>query len=54
MTPIFLDTVGILALLEPSDQWHEAASRAAAAPHVAGVAALLVGSNRGAMRPAEV
>jgi predicted nucleic acid-binding protein len=25
---VFLDTVGILALLERSDQWHEAASRA--------------------------
>jgi predicted nucleic acid-binding protein len=28
MTPVFLDTVGILALLEQSDQWHEPASRA--------------------------
>lgn len=28
MTAAFLDTVGILALLERSDQWHEAASRA--------------------------
>lgn len=28
MTPVFLDTVGILALLERSDQWHESASRA--------------------------
>jgi predicted nucleic acid-binding protein len=25
MTPVFLDTVGILALLERSDQWHDAA-----------------------------
>jgi len=23
MNPVFLDTVGILALLERSDQWHE-------------------------------
>ena len=28
MTPIFLDTVGILALLEPSDQWHKSAVKA--------------------------
>lgn len=28
MTPVFLDTVGILALLERSDQWHEAAAAA--------------------------
>jgi predicted nucleic acid-binding protein len=28
MSAVFLDTVRILALLERSDQWHEAASRA--------------------------
>jgi predicted nucleic acid-binding protein len=28
MSPVFLDTVGILALLERSDQWNEAATRA--------------------------
>jgi uncharacterized protein len=28
MSAVFLDTVGILALLERSDQWHEAATRA--------------------------
>jgi predicted nucleic acid-binding protein len=28
MNAVFLDTVGILALLERSDQWHEAATRA--------------------------
>jgi predicted nucleic acid-binding protein len=33
---LFLDTVGVLALLERSDQWHEAATRALAAPGVAG------------------
>ena len=27
MNPVFLDTVGILALLERSDQWHDAATR---------------------------
>ena len=27
MSAVFLDTVGILALLERSDQWHETASR---------------------------
>jgi predicted nucleic acid-binding protein len=27
MNAVFLDTVGILALLERSDQWHEAAAR---------------------------
>lgn len=31
MSAVFLDTVGVLALLERSDQWHEAASRAWAA-----------------------
>jgi uncharacterized protein len=28
MNVVFLDTVGILALLERSDQWHDAATRA--------------------------
>ena len=28
MTPIFADTVGLLALWDMSDQWHEAAERA--------------------------
>lgn len=28
MTPVFLDTVGILALLDEDDQWHAAASAA--------------------------
>jgi len=36
MSAVFLDTVGILALLEPSDQWHEAAIRAFSAPILAG------------------
>lgn len=36
MTAVFLDTVGILALLEPSDQWHEAATRAWTMPVLAG------------------
>jgi len=30
MTPVFLDTVGLLALWDSSDQWHEAASIALA------------------------
>jgi uncharacterized protein len=28
MTPVFLDTVGLLALWDEDDQWHEAASAA--------------------------
>ncbi len=28
MNAVFLDTVGVLALLERSDQWHDAANRA--------------------------
>jgi uncharacterized protein len=28
MSPVFVDTVGILALQERSDQWHEAAAQA--------------------------
>ena len=34
MSDLFLDTVAILALLEPSDQWHDAATRALAMPSV--------------------
>jgi uncharacterized protein len=36
MSAVFLDTVGILALLERSDQWHEAATRAWKALNEAG------------------
>lgn len=36
MNAFFFDTVGVLALLEPSDQWHEAATRALAMPVVVG------------------
>ncbi len=36
MNAAFLDTVGVLALLEPSDQWHEAATRALAMPSLSG------------------
>jgi predicted nucleic acid-binding protein len=36
MNPVFLDTVGLLALLEPSDQWHEAATRALTMPGLTG------------------
>ena len=28
MNPLFLDTVGLIALWDEDDQWHEAASRA--------------------------
>lgn len=35
MNPVFLDTVGVLALLEPSDQWHEAATRVLELPAMA-------------------
>ncbi len=37
MNAVFLDTVGVLALLEPSDQWHEAATRASTSPSLAGL-----------------
>jgi predicted nucleic acid-binding protein len=36
MSAVFLDTVGILALLEPSDQWHVAATQALASPGLEG------------------
>jgi uncharacterized protein len=35
MSAAFLDTVGVLALPEPSDQWHEAATRALGMPGLA-------------------
>jgi predicted nucleic acid-binding protein len=28
MTPVFLDTVGLIALWDKDDQWHDAAERA--------------------------
>jgi predicted nucleic acid-binding protein len=36
MKAVFLDTVGVLALLELSDQWHATATRALASPAMAG------------------
>jgi predicted nucleic acid-binding protein len=36
MTPVFLDTVGILALLERSDQWHDTATQVWASLNRAG------------------
>lgn len=57
MTPVFLDTVGLLALWDRSDQWHDDAERAfsalqaVAAPLVTTTFVLLECGNAAARRP---